>query len=118
MNELNRAWISTPADNDNGAVNNDLPEREVLTEIWMTMDVGGNKLSAPIRIGLLENGEADLSLVPERLRINWQRFGAKGLYGSAAVKPIDGATFLEALMSAKPATYGPWFHMKNDSQVK
>ncbi|MBP6945375.1 hypothetical protein KBD61_00275 [Patescibacteria group bacterium] len=107
MNEKNPSWVSAPADNQ--GQEEESVERESVKEVWMTMDMGGGKASAPIRIWLTPTGEVDLSLVPEKTRLNWERFGVRDSRGGTAVKPDEGAAFLEMLISVESATYGPWF---------
>lgn len=112
MTEKN-PWMSAPANNNEGA-DEGVVERESITEVWMTMDLGGGKESAPIRIGLTPTGVADLSLVPEKTRLNWEKFGIRDSRGGTTVKPNEGVVFLEMLISVEPPTYGPWFHAKAD----
>jgi hypothetical protein len=69
-----------------------------LTEVfYFPTDAGGNEAGAPVRIGLNEDGSADLSGLPENMRATYERFGA-GDPIAGRFTPKDGKKFLWALL--------------------
>lgn len=73
---------------------------EDIQEIYyFPIDAEGNEVGEPIRIGLNDDGSADLSKLPEKLRKTYERFGS----GDSLLGPIlpkKGSAFLNALLQS------------------
>ncbi len=75
-----------------------LPERDPIDMVYFfRVNGSGEEVGEPIRIGLLPDGKADLSLIPSGLRETWEADGVMDRMG-LVTKPEDGIAFLQALL--------------------
>ncbi|MCR4278343.1 MAG: hypothetical protein NUV81_00345 [bacterium] len=66
---------------------------------YFPIDAVGNEVEDPIRIGLNEDGSADLSGLPEAMRVTLERVGASTpLTRATPTLPKDGKHFLGLLL--------------------
>lgn len=75
------------------------PREKLLTEIFMRLEseVDG-AWGESVRIGLMPDGAADLSEVPEEMRQKWEQEGILGATGLEPIKPVKGQVFIAALL--------------------
>ncbi len=74
------------------------PETRLSAVYLFCLNGNGEEVGEPIKIGLLTNGTADLSMIPSGLRETWNNDGISDALGLIAVYPKNGEAFLRALL--------------------
>jgi len=73
--------------------------KDIQKVYYFPIDAKGNEIEDPIRIGLKEDGSADLSGLPDAMRETLERMGTPDASHSGEYYPKDGVLFLRALVT-------------------